>query len=148
MNFNDFNFQNAELKSDFKTFADGEYPVCVEGASVDDSKSPEITLKIKLKFLTGQYEGDMMYDNLLLNSSDPKNWMLGKAKKRMSDFNKFLPTPLNSAEDLIDKCFMIVVKNTSKNDKTYCNISYYKKYQEATTTSATSHINIDSDIPF
>tara|TARA_R110000868_G_scaffold116769_1_gene310579 strand:+ start:1290 stop:1736 length:447 start_codon:yes stop_codon:yes gene_type:complete len=148
MNFNNFNFQDAELKSDFKTFDNGEYPVCVEICQVDDSNSPEITMKIKLKFLNGKYEGDFIYDNLLLNSSDPKNWRLGQAKKRMSDFNNFLPNTLNSAEDLIDKCFMIVIKNTIKDEKTYCNISYYKKYDSNFISNSDVESIQDTAIPF
>ncbi len=146
MDFNNFNFNQAEVKS-FSTFANGEYPVCVDGASVDDTQSPVITLKIKLRFLAGEYEGQFIYDNLLLNSDDASNFRLSIAKKRMNDFNKFLEKPLNSAEDLIDNCFMIVIKNTIKGDKTYCNISYYKKYDAQSLNIESVNTN-DIEIPF
>ena len=145
MNFNDFNFNEAVIK-DFQTYENGEYPVCVDNASVDDSQNPIITLKIKLRFLSGKYQGNFIYDNLLLNSDDTSNFRLSIAKQRMNDFNNFLEKPLNSAEELIDNCFIIVIKNTTKNDKTYCNISYYKKYDS--TIKDDSPIKDDFNIPF
>jgi hypothetical protein len=126
-----FDGSSVESAQEFKPMPPGKYPAAIIDAEVGKTLAGHKKLGITLKVLSGPQQNRQVFENFLLEHTNPEAVKIGAQKLKQLIVAAGIGDKLEEVAQLQGAQVTINTKNEDKDGKTYTRVSWYETLKDA-----------------